>query len=177
MRQTGEAEGVEGIGQRNHFGECCPESVDMASRSENPGTEKTGNKSSRDDEIVRMLSKNSRTSFMKIAEQIGVSEGAVRSRVRNLLKRGVIKRFTLELGHKANALILVSVRTGVSSEKIAARIKHMGASCVFEVAGKSDIMCLVDAPSLDETNSFIDRIRSIEGVISTETMPILKEAT
>jgi len=47
--------------------------------------------------IIRILQENSRTPFLRIAKVLGVSEAAVRKRVKRLEKEGVIKRYTVEV--------------------------------------------------------------------------------
>ena len=63
-----------------------------------------------DFELIKLLMKNSRTPYVKLGELLGVSETAIRKRVRKLEEEGVIKRYTIEvdpkkLGFKVNALI------------------------------------------------------------------------
>jgi len=53
---------------------------------------------------------NSRTPIMKIAEKLGVSETAIRKRIRKMEKNGIIKKYTVEidprkLGYNVIALI------------------------------------------------------------------------
>ena len=42
-----------------------------------------------DKKIIEMLQQNARTPFTRIAEEIGLSEGAVRKRIDNLERDGV----------------------------------------------------------------------------------------
>ena len=49
-----------------------------------------------DEKIIHILQIDSRKPFVEIAKQIGLSESAVRRRVKNLLDNNTIKRFTLE---------------------------------------------------------------------------------
>ena len=51
-----------------------------------------------DEKIVRILQTDSRRPFVEIAAEIGLSESAVRRRVKNMAKTGVITQFTIELG-------------------------------------------------------------------------------
>ncbi|WP_255496363.1 AsnC family transcriptional regulator, partial [Candidatus Nitrosotalea sp. FS] len=51
-----------------------------------------------DDTIIEMLKKDSRQSFVEIGEKLGLSESAVRRRVKNLTDGGTIKKFTIETG-------------------------------------------------------------------------------
>jgi len=48
-------------------------------------------------EIIRILRENARIPFVKIAEDLGVSEIAIRKRVKKLEKDGIIRRYTIEV--------------------------------------------------------------------------------
>ena len=50
-----------------------------------------------DEKIINILQADSRKPFVEIAKQIGLSESAVRRRVKNLLDSKAIKKFTIEL--------------------------------------------------------------------------------
>ena len=45
-----------------------------------------------DFKILEMLRENSRTSFVQIGKEIGVSEAAIRKRVKKLQERGILRR-------------------------------------------------------------------------------------
>jgi len=50
-----------------------------------------------DEKIIRIMQTDSRKAFVEIAHEIGLSESAVRRRVKNLVDGGTIKRFTIDL--------------------------------------------------------------------------------
>ncbi len=50
--------------------------------------------------LLQILRENARTPFVKIAELFGVSETAVRKRVKRLEEQGVIKKYTVEINPK-----------------------------------------------------------------------------
>ncbi|MEM3148398.1 MAG: winged helix-turn-helix transcriptional regulator, partial [Candidatus Jordarchaeales archaeon] len=50
-----------------------------------------------DRKILSILLDDGRKSFNEISLMVGVSTGTVANRVRKLIERGVIKRFTVEL--------------------------------------------------------------------------------
>ncbi|MFZ0326375.1 MAG: AsnC family transcriptional regulator, partial [Nitrososphaeraceae archaeon] len=64
-----------------------------------------------DDKIIKILQEDSRKSFVEIANEIGYSESAVRRRVKNLTRNGIIKKFTIatQSGDKTSAIALISV--------------------------------------------------------------------
>ncbi|MCD6464472.1 Lrp/AsnC family transcriptional regulator [Candidatus Woesearchaeota archaeon] len=50
--------------------------------------------------LIQTLTENARTAFVKIAEKLNVSETTIRKKVKQLLKEGVIEKFTLQVNPK-----------------------------------------------------------------------------
>ncbi len=50
--------------------------------------------------MIRILLEDARTPFTEIARRIGVSEAAIRKRVKELLKKDIIRKFTVEVDWK-----------------------------------------------------------------------------
>lgn len=61
------------------------------------------------------------------------------------------------------------------TKKIVSQIKKLNVDKIYEVAGRYTLLCMTNAESLAEVNDVVESIRSIYGVIQTETFPILKE--
>ena len=57
-----------------------------------------------DDKILDYLRDDSRESFVEIGKKLKLSESAVRRRVKNLVDRKVIERFTIEMGEINSAI-------------------------------------------------------------------------
>jgi len=130
-----------------------------------------------DEKIISILKDNSRRTNKEIAGLVGLSESAVRRRIENLVKRGVIKRFTIELGlsNKTSAITLVSVKPSVDTAKVSEALKSLkGVEIVYEITGQYDIAAIVSASSIAEINKCIDEVRRIEGVDDTNTVIILR---
>jgi DNA-binding Lrp family transcriptional regulator len=130
-----------------------------------------------DEKIIHILQADSRKAFVEIASQIGLSESAVRRRVKNLVDGGTIKRFTIELGtsDKTSAITLISVSSTADTSAVSARLmKLAGVEVVYEITGQYDIAAIIAAPAIAEINKCIDDIRKIEGVSDTNTVIILK---
>ncbi len=51
----------------------------------------------KDKKIIELLEKNSRMPFTEIAKILGVTETTVRKRVEELEKKGIIKKYTIEI--------------------------------------------------------------------------------
>ena len=135
------------------------------------------NKDQYDEKILQILQDDSRKSFVEIAEMIGLSESAVRRRVKNLLDNKIIKRFTIEVNNneKTSAITLISVAstsdTSIVTEKL---LKLRGIDIIYEITGQYDIAVIISAPTVSEINSYIDDVRKINGVSDTNTVIILK---
>ncbi|MEP0825328.1 MAG: Lrp/AsnC family transcriptional regulator [Nitrososphaera sp.] len=130
-----------------------------------------------DEKIIRILQADSRKAFVEIANDIGLSESAVRRRVKNLVDTGIIKRFTIELGasDKTSAITLISVTSTADTSAVSGRLMKLGGvEVVYEITGQYDIAAIIAAPAIAEINKCIDDIRKIEGVSDTNTVIILK---
>ncbi|HHI01249.1 MAG: Lrp/AsnC family transcriptional regulator [Thermococcus sp.] len=79
----------------------------------------------RDKVIIEMLTKDARTPFTEIAKVLGISETAVRKRVRALEEKGIIKQYTIKVNPQKLGYNLISI-TGVDTKP----------EKLFEVANK-----------------------------------------
>jgi Lrp/AsnC family transcriptional regulator, regulator for asnA, asnC and gidA len=135
------------------------------------------NLNSIDEKIIGLLKSDSRKSFVEIANSIGMSESAVRRRVKNLQDTGVIQKFTIDLGpsNKTSAITLISVSSVADTAKVSDQLlKLKGVEIVYEITGQYDIATIIVAPTILEINSYIDEIRKIDGVSDTNTVIILR---
>ncbi|GBC73332.1 HTH-type transcriptional regulator LrpC [archaeon HR04] len=133
-----------------------------------------------DERIIGILKEDSRRSYVEIAKAVGLSESAVRRRIKHLMDSGIIKRFTIELGmsNKTSAITLISVKPSVDTAKVSERLKGLrGVEVVYEITGQYDIAAIISASSIGEINRCIDDVRRIEGVDDTNTVIILRVVT
>ena len=131
-----------------------------------------------DSRIIGILKADARKPFVEIAKELGISEAAVRRRVKKLVESGAIKKFTIELGRLggASAITLVAVEPGAQIRSIAERVRALdGVDRVYEITGQYDMAIFVGGESITDVNSTIDKIRSMDGVVGTNTVIILKE--
>lgn len=135
------------------------------------------NLNSIDEKIIGLLKSDSRKSFVEIASSIGMSESAIRRRVKNLQDTGVIRKFTIDMGpsNKTSAITLISVSSVADTSKVSDQLlKLKGIEIVYEITGQYDIATIIVAPTILEINSYIDEIRKIDGVADTNTVIILR---
>ena len=130
-----------------------------------------------DEKILGILQADSRKPFVDIATEIGLSESAVRRRVKNLLDSETIKRFTIELNttNKTSAITLISVASTADSSAVSKDMMNLkGVEIIYEITGQYDIAAIISASSVIEINRCIDEVRKIEGVSDTNTVIVLK---
>lgn len=130
-----------------------------------------------DKRILEIMKKDSRCPYVDIAEQLGVSEGTVRSRVHKMTEDGVIRGFTIRTSSKnVKALVEVGIAVNTDTEEIARRMsEYEGVTEVFEVTGDQDIIAIVDVESTQNLNEIIEKVRKYDNVLNTTTRLILKE--
>ena len=130
-----------------------------------------------DDKIIEILKKDSRRPFVEIANELEVSEGTIRSRVKKLFEEGIIQAFTIKTSSKnVKAIVEVKIDVNMNTSDIADRIASFeGVSEVYEVTGEEDIVTIIDVTSSPQLNEIIERIRRFDNVESTRTRLILKE--
>jgi Lrp/AsnC family transcriptional regulator for asnA, asnC and gidA len=130
-----------------------------------------------DEKIIKILQNDARKPFVEIANTIGLSESAVRRRIKNLTDNNVIKKFTIEINNseKTSAITLISVASSSDTSTVTSKLLNLeGVDVVYEITGQYDIAAIISAPAISEINSYIDEVRKIEGVSDTNTVIILK---
>ncbi len=130
--------------------------------------------------IIEALQRDGRQPYGAIAEEVGLSEAAVRRRVQRLRESGIMQIVAvtdpLQLGFTRQAMIGVSVEGDV--RRVAEKITALSeVDYVVMCAGSFDllveIVCEDDERLLQVLN---DSVRSIPGVRATETFLYLKLA-
>ncbi len=130
-----------------------------------------------DQKIIDLLKKDSRTSFVKIAEVVGLSETAVRKRIKVLLEHGTIRRFTVEIDEEqqTKAIAMIETQASKHTPEISQKfIKIEGVSYLFETTGEYDIIAVLSTTTIEELNRTLEEIRLTEGVIRTNTSLVLR---
>ena len=130
-----------------------------------------------DSKIVDILRRDSRTSFIDLGKSVGLSEGAVRNRVKNLMREGIIMRFTIEtqIGGGVKAIVLVSSDPAIPTPTIAARVRSIsGVEAVYEVTGQYDLTAVLVGDDITSLNKTIEGIRRIDGIQNTNSLIVLK---
>ncbi|MEM2272957.1 MAG: Lrp/AsnC family transcriptional regulator [Candidatus Bathyarchaeia archaeon] len=132
-----------------------------------------------DREIIRMLQDDARISLRKIAEKLNVSEATIFVRVKKLLERNVIKRFTAivspeALGKKITAFILINADPKKIHSVLDTLSRIDDVYEVYDVTGSYYAIAKVRTEDQSKLAKIIDEIGLIDGVISTETAIVLR---
>ena len=125
-----------------------------------------------DRNIIEALQKNGRESFRRIAAAVGVSEATVRARYSRLCDDNILQvtGVTNPLGLGFDAMAMVGIRTGGAPEPVADEIaKWEEAGYVVVTAGQYDILVELVCADRRQLLDLTSRIRSLEGVVSTES--------
>ena len=130
-----------------------------------------------DEQIIAILTQDSRISNTDLASKLNMSESAIRRRIGNLKDSGRIRKFTVEVDDQklSSAITWVSVNPSVPTNQVSSRVKGVaGVDVVYETAGQFDLAVLVKGANIVEVNKSIEAIRRVEGVINTNTTMVLR---
>lgn len=135
---------------------------------------------SRDLAIITLLQENSRISFAKIGSKLGLSEGAVRARIKRLVRNNVIQRFTVSLNQQLTGVRLLA-RMGVDAQPselkaIAAELSKFDEVYFVALAtGTHDVLVDVLAKDMDALKKFItDKLGRTPGVRGSDTSIVME---
>jgi len=136
-----------------------------------------------DQKILAELSKDSSISIPKLAGKINVNSSVVYSRIKRLMKKKLIERFTIEINNKELGYGVKSL-TGINMDSkhrdniIQELLKIPGVREVAEVTGRFDILVTMYAENLNEMYKIVsDNIGKIEGIIGSESFIEMKTRT
>ena len=146
-------------------------------------SEKGGERMPRPDKtdraIIAQLQFDGRKAFTDIASELGISEGAVRRRVRQLRERGVLQIVGVAepqfLGWNTAAMIGITVQAG-QVDAVASQIARFPeVSYLFLASGSFDLFAEIFCRDMDHFVAFLnDKLQQVKGIQRTETFTILK---
>lgn len=128
--------------------------------------------------IIELLQTDGRMSYVNIATEVGLSEGAVRQRVQRMIDTGTMQIVAvtdpLRVGFHRQAMI--GVKTSGDASPIAEALCDIPQiDYVVTTAGAHDILVEVLCENDDELlEVLMQKIRALPGVTNTETYVYLK---
>ena len=132
-----------------------------------------------DRKILRALQKDARASFKKIGEDVGVSEATVFVRVRKLRENGVLRGFKAVVDPRAvgkglTAIMLVRANPKSLTGALDALKRLDDIYEIYDVTGQYYSILKVRTENTDSLGRIIDEIGTIEGIVGTETIVVLR---
>lgn len=130
--------------------------------------------------ILSELSEDAAISVPKLSKKIKVNPSVVYSRIKRLIKRKLIERFTIEvnsaeLGYNVKALTGINMDTKMRDNVIEELFKIPGVSEIAEVTGRFDVLVTMHARTLDEIHKMLsEKIGRIQGIQSSESFIEMK---
>ena len=136
-----------------------------------------------DQKILSELSKDSSISIPKLSKKINVNSSVVYSRIKRLVKKKLIERFTIDVNNKEFGYGVKSI-TGINMDSkqrdvvIQELFKIQGVREVSEVTGRFDILVTMYAENLSDMYKIIsDNIGKIQGLVGSESFIEMKTRT
>ncbi len=123
----------------------------------------------KDRKILNLLQENSRTSYLHIANELGISEATVRYRVKNLIDNGVINKFTVlldskKIGYPTTGILMVKIASD-HFEKTSIQISDLIETYhVFQNTGEYNLVAVVHAHNLEHLSDLRKRVEMMPGV-------------
>jgi Lrp/AsnC family transcriptional regulator, regulator for asnA, asnC and gidA len=131
----------------------------------------------KDKQILKILKDDGRAGYGEIGTKVGLSEGAVRKRIKTLTDYNVIRKFTVKIGvaEGAQAITLLATNPAYPTQEVSKKIQATpNVETIYEVTGEYDIVAVISGMNVMEVNECIEKIRRVEGIMKTNTMIVLR---
>jgi DNA-binding Lrp family transcriptional regulator len=131
----------------------------------------------KDKQIIKLLKDNARAGYGDIGAKVGLSEGAVRKRIKSLTDETVIRKFTVKIGagEGSQAITLLATNPAYPTQEVSRKIMDLpNVETIYEVTGEYDIVAVITGMDVTEVNECIEKIRRVEGIMKTNTMIVLR---
>jgi Lrp/AsnC family transcriptional regulator, regulator for asnA, asnC and gidA len=130
----------------------------------------------KDQQIIKILKDDGRAGYGDIGTEVGLSEGAVRKRIKTLTDENVIRKFTVKIAvaEGAQAITLLATNPAYPTQEVSKKIQAiLNVETIYEVTGEYDIVAVISGMNVTEVNECIEKIRRVEGIMKTNTMIVL----
>lgn len=127
-----------------------------------------------DFQIIRSLQEDSRMSYRKIADALGIAVGTVYNRIKRLEEEGVFKAYTVmadptKLGYELTAVILIQAE-GPHLQEVEKEIAQSDSAIgVYDVTGDFDIAVIARFKSRPMLDNFIKGMLKTPHITRTVT--------
>jgi DNA-binding Lrp family transcriptional regulator len=141
-------------------------------------TERTADMDDTDQALIAALRRDGRASLSELASRLGLARATIRARIERLQAAGEIAGFTvLTRGDVTTAPVRALMMIGIEgrgAEKTMARLSGLAAvQAVHSTNGRWDLIAEIGAPTLQDLDDVMFRVREIDGVVTSETNLLL----
>ena len=132
-----------------------------------------------DKQIIKLLKDDARSGYGEMGTKVGLSEGAVRKRIKTLTEEGRIRKFTVKItvAEGTQAITLLATNPSYPTQEVSKKIQVIpNVETTYEVSGEYDIVAVISGMNMTEVNECIEKIRMVEGIVKTNTMIVLRSS-
>ena len=131
-----------------------------------------------DYKMITLLRSEARRPVASLAAELGVSRATIRSRIDRLIESGVIRGFTIAVHDNATrnlvrAVMMIEVEAKASSKVVKRLYGYPEVRKLHSTNGHWDLVAELVAGSLEEFDELLNRIRTVDGIKSTDTSILL----
>jgi len=136
-----------------------------------------------DFQIIKLLQEDSRKSFKKIANELGIAVGTAYNRVKSLEEKGILKGYTItvdsaKLGYGLTAVILIQAEGKhlLEVEEEVARLNDV--ICVYDITGDYDVAVVARFRDRTALNKFIKNLLTspyVRRTVTNVALNVIKE--
>ncbi|HUW91213.1 MAG TPA: Lrp/AsnC family transcriptional regulator [Candidatus Nanopelagicaceae bacterium] len=133
-----------------------------------------------DEEIIKILQENAKTSYRVIQDKLNISIGTIHNRISKLEENKIIEGYTLKLnneklGYKLTFLIRINI-DGKHTPEILDQISRKPEVCsVFHTTGEQSAALICRFKEAQDVHNFIRELNEKEFVTKTNSNMVLKE--
>lgn len=131
-----------------------------------------------DRQLLSLLRDNARMSVTELSKKLRVSRATVQNRIDKLEQDGIIGGYTIRLkpeaeAHRIRAWTSIAVEGNKAPLVIQALRGEVGVHTLHSTNGRWDIVAELRADNLELFDRVLGRVRSIDGIATTETSILL----
>jgi Lrp/AsnC family transcriptional regulator for asnA, asnC and gidA len=124
--------------------------------------------------IIKELTKDAQTPFLRIAKKLGVSPETVRTKYAKMMEEGTIKRCSIsidlsKIGYQGKAFLMITNAPNHDKSKTMAALKRMRNIIVIsEVIGDFEIIAIAPVKDMNSIRGLVNKIKELPSVSRVE---------
>ncbi|WP_085906749.1 Lrp/AsnC family transcriptional regulator [Kiloniella majae] len=131
-----------------------------------------------DREIIAILRKDGRAPLSKLSEILGASRGTIQNRLDRLLNSGALLGFTVRVREDSEPDLIKAIMSievmGKSTTQVIQKLRGMPELVKLHTTnGNWDLVAEIQVSSLQEFDVVLRNVRSIDGILNSETSLLL----